>query len=182
MGDYDQLKEELNEVADILQEFSSDIQPAVFRLLMVEYYDGDLPVAIDYQSSPSNSALDSALLSQTDDEADGGEAMEPETQESSDGPASFNEFVEGKEYTSHHEKCLLAVYYTTETLGKEEATDADVKQRYSDARWRPPKRLRQALNDAKNKKSWIESISDGNWVPSYEGKNVVKHDMEEDES
>ena len=177
MAEYEQLKEELSEVADIVQEFSSDLQPAVFKLLISEYYNGDLPVSLGQGNDESD--LDSESL-QADNEKQ--EASETVIRKKSDGPESFNDFVKGKEYSSHHDRSLLAVYHTTEVLGKEEATDEDIKQRYSDARWRPPKKLRQALNDAKSKKGWVDSTTDENWVPTYEGKNVVKHDMEEDGS
>jgi hypothetical protein len=62
-------------------------------------------------------------------------------------------------------------------LGKDAASDDDVKQCYSDARWRPPKDIRQSLRDAKSKKGWVDNTDDGDWTLTYEGQNVVEHDL-----
>lgn len=180
MEDYEQLKEELSEIANLLQDFDSDLQSTVFRLLITEFYDGDLPAQIFSDKSVSAPAKHLTDAKEVDDDSST-RKLEPEKVRAPSDIPTFKEFVEDKEQSSHQDKCLLAVFYTTEMLGKEEATEENVQNRYTEARWRPPKNLNGVLSNTKTRKEWIRSGSEG-WSPTYEGKNVVIHDLEEDES
>jgi hypothetical protein len=180
MEDYEQLKEELSEIADLLQNFDSDLQPAVFKLLITEFYDGDLPVQILSDKSLSAPTKSISRAREVDGSTSTRE-RETEQEDRTSDVFPFKEFVADKEHSSHQDKCLLAVYYTTEKLGEEEATKNDIQDRYTEARWRPPKDLAGVLSNTKNRKEWIDSVSKG-WAPTYEGKNVVIHDLKEDES
>jgi hypothetical protein len=93
------------------------------------------------------------------------------------GKASFAEFAQTKNPTSHYERCLITVYYLTNIA---EVSPVGVDHVYTCFKvmgWRVPADLRNAMQVAASTKGWLDTSNMSDIRVTVHGDNYVEHDL-----
>ena len=95
---------------------------------------------------------------------------------------ALKDFYSGFELNSFSEKILCVVYYLKEKLAIEEISPDHIFTGLKTLGQKIPTAFKQAINDTKIKKGWIEYDTFDNITISIAGSNYIEHDVKKIEN
>jgi len=175
MPNYDELKQRLQEIADILKTFPETVQPQVYELLIgaistkekeKQQLSHTSRVKKEPKTRPSTKSKESYILLKDLDLKGGKEKP------------SFKDFAIEKNPRSAIQFNAVAVFYLAEILAIEAITADHVYTCYSEVKRRSPDVLGQSLRDTAGRRyGYIDISDDGRITIPLRGKNFVQHDL-----
>lgn len=190
--DYNTLKKELAEIAQIVQQYPDQMQSEVFSLL-IENLTGSKPGSTSRRNVVEVTKGADTPAGQTEG------AEEPARRKPSSSKRAatkesykldrnlnlrgdksipaFRDFVKEKHPGPAKEFNAVAVYYLKKLAGIETVTLDHVYTCYDEVKKRPPEHFKQSLIDTKNKEGWVEFDEAGNLNIPHRGVVFVEHDL-----
>lgn len=201
MNNYDDLKKELSEIANVLEKFPDELKKQVFSLLVNSFLggkkftldsssiestidsenknDGELPLVVDNTST--------AKIVNTVVKSSSTQKKKPNTESfkidrnldltaSADSP-SFKDFYAEKKPTSTAEFNALAVYYLIKFKGFESASFDQVYTCYVEVKKKPAEYFKQSFRDTQSKFGYIEINDSSNYVIPHRGVIFIEHNL-----
>lgn len=185
MKTYDEIKDELIAIADVLKKYPENMQLQVFDLLTSYFLGGQKIVKpednqlIDKPSSktkPKSSSSSKGNV-KTGKKSSDTLIILKELDLRAKGKKSFSEFFEEKRPSASNEFNSVAVYYLAEILELTGITPNHVYTCYKEATQRLPVAFVQSLRDTAIKNGYIDTADINNIKISIRGKNFVEHDL-----
>lgn len=108
-----------------------------------------------------------------------GKNIEPEEFEIKSSEGSLEDFIASKNPGENSWNRIIVIgYYVTHKMNKPTFTEGNVEFAYKALGLsKRPLHLRQAFIDIKNKRKWLEELSEGGWVLSRLGEIYVEDQM-----
>jgi len=196
MKRYDDLKNELKDIAEIIEKFPESIKNTVFEILLKSFLSDTVSpsneeVKLSIPAAIEQEALAHPTTPKTAEKETGEKAKKPRKKSSgesfkidrnldlraaSDRP-SFRDFIEEKSPISAAEFNTATIYYLIKLKGHTEATLDQAYTCYSEVKKKPPQHFKQSFRDTQNKQGYIEFNEDGNIVIPHRGVVFVEHDL-----
>jgi len=189
MPSYEELKVELEQIANLVEKFPEAIKPKVYDLLVANFLGNTQPPETHnsepakskpkgQQPAKNNSGDSRAIKSSRKTGAKESYQLDRELNLRGDKSIpSFKAFVEEKAPVSNSEFNAVAIYYLQKLMGSSEITLNQIYTCYSEVGRRQPEAFKQSFIDAKNKKGWIEFDESGNLRIPHRGVVFVEHDL-----
>lgn len=189
MPTYEELKNELKEIAKLVAEFPESVRPQVYELL-IKQFAGPTAIVSASEHQLASSALPTLEPSKPTKEKPGGSRKSSGKESYSvdrnlnlrgDGKnvPSFKDFYNEKKPRSAQEFNAVAVYYLKRVLELEVATLDHAYTCYREVpkEVKVPKAFKQSFIDTKNRGGWIEFDTDGNLLIPHRGVVFVDSDL-----
>jgi hypothetical protein len=185
MRNYDEIKAELIQIAEVLKKYPEEIQPKVFDILTSQFL-GDQP-----PKRQAKTTFDSEDPSSGQSEKQSGRLKASgkgsgKTKETfgllkdldlRKDKQTFRDFYETKQPSSAGEFNTISVYFLSEILQISGITPSHIYTCYKEVTKRPPEAFIQSLRDASSKNGYLD-ISDINDIKiPLRGRNFVDHDL-----
>ena len=198
MPTYDELKQELSEIATLLEKYPDGLKTSVYELLVAEYLGAPPPRdAQKHKSTPAASPStkqDTPRPSRPPASESSGNAPSKRRSPAAVKPKldttlnlrgsppahpSFADFYKEKKPPKNAEFITVALYYLKHHLDIEPANLDQVFTCYREMRGvvKTPEAFRQAFIDTKNRTGYIEIDDGGTFRLSVRGENFVEHDL-----
>jgi hypothetical protein len=195
--DYETLKKELAEIAQIVQQYPEQMQAEVFAML-TERLIGETRSRPAPAPISRITPLDTKAITKSDKEEvppanEGVRSRRSPAKRTSSKESykidrnlnlrgdksipSFRAFVSEKKPASAKEFNAVAVYYLKKLAGIELVTIDHVFTCYDEVKKRPPEHFKQSLIDTKNKDGWVEFDDNNNLNIPHRGVVFVEHDL-----
>lgn len=196
MQRYDDLKNELIDIAEIIEKFPDSIKGTVFEILLKSFLNDNLstsnedvklsfpatiePEALIPTTKPKTAEKETVEKAKKVRKKSTGESFKIDRnldlRAASDRP-SFRDFVEEKAPISAAEFNTVTIYYLIKLKGHTEATLDQAYTCYSEVKKKPPQHFKQSFRDTQNKQGYIEFNEDGNIVIPHRGIVFIEHDL-----
>lgn len=189
MPTYEELKQELKEIAKLVGEFPETVRPQVYELLIRQFAGP----AANYDAKQENPPANAPSGSQANKKKERGASRKSTGKESysvdrnlnlrgSNNQPPFREFHEGKKPRTAQEFNAVAVYYLKRVLELENATLDHAYTCYKEVSRPAPKAFKQSFIDTKNRGGWIEFDSEGYLLIPHRGVVFVENDLPHEKS
>ena len=191
MKDYNDLKNELKEIANILKEYPENLQGKVFDLLSKTYL-GDLNLS-ETQSVPESSSQEntndvgtvsanvkspSTSKKRANTSKDSYKIVKTLNLKGDSNTLSLAKFCEDKITTTSIKFNVIASYYLKNVLNIEKVTPDHIYSCYKEMNIKVPTRLTQSLRDTASSKYGYLDTSDTNDIKvPITGENYVEHEL-----
>ncbi|PHQ57053.1 MAG: hypothetical protein COC16_02005 [Lutibacter sp.] len=196
MKEYEELKKELKEIAQILKEYPESLQSDVFNL-MSKAYMGNLDFSepqkisikegevVKEKNSPSKQKTTpvqktntKATKKRTSSSKDSYKIVKPLNLKGDSNNPSLQKFCEDKITTSSIKFNVIAAYYLKRILNIENVSPDHIYSCYKEMSIKLPTRLLQSLRDTAGSKYGYLDTSDTNDIKvPVTGENFVEHDL-----
>lgn len=185
MKTYDEIKDELIAIADVLKKYPENIQPQVFDILTSHFLSGQKitkPEDKLQTEKPSPKAKSNSSTSTKGNGKAGKKSSDTLTilkdlDLRAKGKKSFIDFFEEKKPSASNEFNSVAVYYLAEILELSGITPNHIYTCYKEAAQRPPVAFIQSLRDTASKNGYLDTADINNIKIPMRGKNFVEHDL-----
>lgn len=194
MPEFDELKEKLKEIAEILKEYPEQLQPKVFDVLLES-----LNISIDDNEKledEENSEVtdDSSVSDETNNNTENNQphtTKQPRRKSTSKESykismnldlsgagvkQSFSDFYNEKNPSSNIEFNAVAVYYLKKIMELENVAIEDIYTCYINVRRRVPNAFKQSLIDTSRRYGYVQ-IDNGTYSLPIPGINFVEYDL-----
>lgn len=195
---FNEIKEKMIEIAEVLKLFPDSLQENVFNVFvnsleidMGEKESNELEELINYETDE-----EFKKVQQNNDTSDTGTKQLKSTVKSKrktnnksesyqqnknlnlipKGNQSFKEFYDLKKPISSKDFNVVAVYYLEKILGRNEITIEDIYTCYKQSLHKMPKRLKQSLADTSSKSGLINIQNNLYSIPLL-GENYIEHNL-----
>ncbi|WP_342487607.1 hypothetical protein MKY83_19265 [Bacillus sp. FSL M8-0266] len=195
---FNEIKEKMIEIAEVLKLFPDSLQENVFNVFvnsleidMGEKESNELEELINYETDE-----EFKKVQQNNDTSDTGTKQLKSTVKSKrktnnksesyqqnknlnlipKGNQSFKEFYDLKKPISSKDFNIVAVYYLEKILGRNEITIEDIYTCYKQSLHKMPKRLKQSLADTSSKSGLINIQNNLYSIPLL-GENYIEHNL-----
>lgn len=180
MASYDELKQELGEIAKLLGSFPEAIQPKVFDILVQAYMGPqsavEEPVPVAEDKTPRQEPA--APRKRTTPKEPSYQQVRNLNLEGADGKQSFPQFYGEKNPKGSNEFNAVAIYYLTRVLGLSGITPDHVYTCYNRVNHLMPQRLKQSLYDAASKNQYIDTSDVMNDLKmTHRGVTLVEQEL-----
>lgn len=184
MKTYEEIKDELIAIADVLKKYPENIQPQVFDILTSHFLSGQKIIKTENKQEAEKPISKANPKSSSSSKGNG-----KTTKKSSDNLTilkdldlrakgkSFINFFEEKKPSASNEFNSVAVYYLVEILELSGITPNHIYTCYKEATQRPPVAFVQSLRDTASKNGYIDITDINNIKIPMRGKNFVEHDL-----
>lgn len=188
MPTYDDLKNELKEIAKLLSEFPDSVRPQVYDLLITQFA-GPSASSTTVKTQPPENAKTGVRGAESQAKREKSTTSRRSALKESytvdrnlnlrpgSGTPSFREFFDQKQPRTAQEFNAVAVYYLKKVLEMDTATLNHAYTCYREVNRPQPKAFKQSFIDAKNKGGWLEFDEEGNLLIPHRGAVFVEHDL-----
>ncbi|WP_407524452.1 hypothetical protein PDL71_01525 [Lacibacter sp. MH-610] len=185
MRTYDEIKNELLAIADVLKKYPENIQPKVFDILTSHFLDKKPETKVDESSETEKLTPKAKTKSASTSKPSGKSAKKSNDSVTlikdldlrKKGEKSFKDFYEEKKPGASNEFNSVAVYYLSEILELSGITPSHIFTCYKEVTKRPPEAFIQSLRDTASKNGYIDTGDINNIKIPLRGKNFVEHDL-----
>lgn len=194
MASYNELKVELEKIADLIGKFPEVIKPMVYDLLLSKF----LGEAFSYATPLPNEETEAGAFAppkktkanpkkttntkpeKTSTRKPSKESYQIDRNLNLSGDKSipsFKVFYAEKKPNSAGEVNVVGVYYLQKLLGLTNINLNQLFTCYKEVSHRPPEAFKQSYSDTKHKKGWVEFDESGNLQVPHRGVIYVEHDL-----
>lgn len=185
MKTYEEIKNELIAIADVLKKYPENIQPQVFDILTSHFLSGQKIARIEDKPLPETPSTKPKQKSSPLSKGGGksskknGETLSllKDLDLRAKGKKSFIDFYEEKKPSASNEFNSVAVYYLSEILELSGITPNHIYTCYKEASQRAPVAFIQSLRDTASRNGYIDTADINNIKIPMRGKNFVEHDL-----
>jgi hypothetical protein len=188
MIQYNDLKEELLNIASVLEKYPDILRPKVFDVLLASYTKGSISEAVDNILQPNTSdETESSVQSKKEiPKIPKRSATKKTPSESysidrnldlrgSDDIPSFKEFYEKKKPSNKSEFNAVTVYYLKNLKSMSTVSLSHAYTCYKEIGLKPAEHFKQSFIDTKNKQGYIEYDENWNLLIPHRGVVFVEH-------
>jgi len=190
---YEDLKQELIEIAVIVDKYPDDVKKQVFELLVSRFLGEEIvsppaalnetPVSAKPKAVPNATTVVKPIVKTAAKAAkkkSGAESYKIDRDldltESADCP-SFRGFYAEKEPNTAAEFNAISIYYLIKLKGHKQASLDQAYTCYAEVKRKPADHFKQSFRDTQNKKGYIEFTEEGQLVVPHRGVVFVEHDL-----
>lgn len=192
MPSYEELKNELKSISEVVGLFPETVKPQVYDLLVQTFVKGSF-VNLEEKVETEQLVQDKDLKTA---ETETGKSIKKNKRPPSkrsvskenykidgnlnlrrDNVQSFKEFYQNKKPSSAIDFNVSAIYYLQEVMKIPQITLTHIYTCYDEVKKRPPIAFRQSFIDTKNKMGFIDFDPENNLVVNQKGKNFVQFDL-----
>lgn len=194
MADYNELKAELLDIAEVLKKYPAELQPQVFEILTSQFL-GPQHASHGHRSK-STHVVDGTTTKREEVAPAVEQDQKPvrrrrgagKSKESysivkdlrlrgKDNVQGFQEFVDEKKPTTNIDFTTVAVYYLSEVLKLNDITPDHVYTCYKVVARKVPGSLKANIYDASSKYGYLNAQDMNAIAVSHHGENHVEHDL-----
>lgn len=189
MPNYEEIKREMVDIANVLKQYPEPLQEKVFDIL-IQNYIGELPrkaeinrteelvISQEEQNQAEKKPKNTTKKSSASISKDSFKIVKELNLKGINGASSFASFCSEKMPKSNIEFNVVSIYYLTKILGVSPVTIDHVYTCYKEVNRPVPGKLLQSLYDTAGPKYGYINFSqeDGYTIP-VRGENFVEHDL-----
>lgn len=183
MSTYEELKNELLNIASIVDKYPESVKPQVFNLL-IEHYLGVKPNK--GKTKPNRKTTKKTVNEQHSTPKT--KKKKKASQESykidknlnlrgGKDNQSFKDFYSEKSPKTAMQFNAVSIYYLANILELEEVTFDQLYTCYKEVNFKQPKYFRQSITDTKNQKGWVDIDENDNLSIPHRGVAYVEDDL-----
>lgn len=184
MKNYEEIKSELIEIAEVLKKFPENIQPKVFDILTTRFLGGKIHEQPNEEMETETLSSEKKSKKQVKDKSQKSTVKAKESISlikdlnlRPSGKKSFRDFFDEKKPGPANAFNAVAVYYLSEILQMTGITPSHVYTCYKEVNVRPPEAFVQSLKDTASKNGYVDTSDTNNIKIPLRGKNYVEHDL-----
>lgn len=192
MPTYDEIKNELSEIATLLEKLPEQVRSQAYNLLISEFLGRqiDTPDASGRRNAGRGRGKRARVKKEntTPDQGKSPKKVARAGKESysidrnlnlrgDKSMPSFKDFNEEKSPGNAKEFNAVAAYYLQKVAGLKNITLDMAYTCYQEVQRKPPEAFRQSFIDTKNKAGWVEFTDDGHLTVPHRGSVFVEHDL-----
>ena len=176
MPNYDELKQRLEEIADILKKFPETVQPQVYELLIGAVSVKDKVVQ---KPQPKPRTMKEPKMRVTGKSKETYTLLKNLDFKRGEGKQSFEDFIAKKKPASAIEFNTVSAFYLSEVIELDRITPDHIYTCYAEVKRRSPDVLSQSLRDTSGRRyGYLDIADDGIITIPLRGKNFVEHDLQ----
>ena len=192
MPTYDEIKNELSEIATLLSKLPEQVRSQAYELLISEFLGRQLDAPdAPRRGDAGRGRRKRARVAKENATLDQGNSPKKVTRIGRESYSidrnlnlrgdksmpSFKDFYKEKSPGNAKEFNAVAVYYLQKIAGLKNVTLNMAYTCYREVQRKPPEAFRQSFIDTKNKAGWIEFSDDGHLTVPHRGSVFVEHDL-----
>lgn len=183
MHTYEELKNEMLSIADVLKQYSESLQVKVFDILIGHYSGQPMPAdgsndAKVFKNQPATEQRQPVRVKKKTSSKESFQIDKDLNLQGKEGNQSFREFCESKSPSSNIEFNVVAIYYLSRVLGVSPVTIDQVYTCYKEIGSKVPGNLKQSIHDTSSSKyGYIDAGNLNDLRLPTRGENLVEHDL-----